>query len=205
MGAGGIAIRSDLHTANELRRLAKCERAARTARRMLAIANGMDGMTRGDAARSAGIERQSLRDAVVRYNAEGIGGLKDREKPGRRPKLDADEQEALKAAILAGPPIESGLSAWTLPELAPVGRGALFKAPRAARDVGGGAPARPLQTENTAPPSRTRRGGPKGLQRGGSAPGWIRLPIHIQTSASICGFRTRRVSGKRDGHVIAGG
>jgi hypothetical protein len=38
---------------------------------MLAIANALEGMSRADAARLAGMERQALRDAVVRYNAEG--------------------------------------------------------------------------------------------------------------------------------------
>jgi transposase len=38
---------------------------------MLAIANALEGMSRAQAARAAGIERQSLRDAVVRFNVEG--------------------------------------------------------------------------------------------------------------------------------------
>jgi hypothetical protein len=42
---------------------------------MQAIANALEGMTRAEAARLAGMERQALRDAVVRYNAEGLAGL----------------------------------------------------------------------------------------------------------------------------------
>ena len=38
--------------------------------RLLALANALDGMSRADAARAAGIERQALRDAVVRYSPE---------------------------------------------------------------------------------------------------------------------------------------
>jgi transposase len=45
---------------------------------MLAIANALDGMSRAEAARLAGMERQALRDAVVRYNAEGLAGLATR-------------------------------------------------------------------------------------------------------------------------------
>ena len=43
-------------------------------------------MSRAEAARLAGMERQALRDAVVRYNAEGLAGLHDwpRSGPGER-------------------------------------------------------------------------------------------------------------------------
>nr|CAA9289703.1 hypothetical protein AVDCRST_MAG63-4245 [uncultured Armatimonadetes bacterium] len=71
MAARGLAIRTDVASAPELRRLAKKEPRRRTAHRMLALANALEGRSRADAARSAGIERQALRDAVVRFNAEG--------------------------------------------------------------------------------------------------------------------------------------
>ena len=49
------------------------------------------------------MERQALRDAVVRYNAEGLAGLHDRPK-GRPPRrLTPEEEAALVAAILRGP------------------------------------------------------------------------------------------------------
>ena len=65
-----LAIRQDL-SATELRRLARLEPARRAAMRLLAIANALEGLTRAEAARLAGMERQALRDAVIRYNAEG--------------------------------------------------------------------------------------------------------------------------------------
>jgi len=46
----------------------------------LAIANALDGMSRADAARSAGMDRQTLRDWVLRYNAHGLDGLADRKR-----------------------------------------------------------------------------------------------------------------------------
>ena len=58
MAARGLAIREDVATATELRRLAKEEPRRRTAQRMLALANALDGMSRADAARAAGIERR---------------------------------------------------------------------------------------------------------------------------------------------------
>ncbi len=43
------------------------------------------GMSREDAARSAGIDRQTLRDWLLRYNAHGVDGLADRWNGGRPP------------------------------------------------------------------------------------------------------------------------
>ena len=48
------------------------ERDGRASARLIAIANALEGMSRAEAARFAGMERQALRDAVVRYNAEGL-------------------------------------------------------------------------------------------------------------------------------------
>ena len=116
MGARGLRIRQDL-SPSELRRLAGRAHDLSTARRMYAIASALEGMTRAEAARLAGMERQALRDAVVRYNAEGIAGLYNRRPPPRPGKLTAAELRELAAIILAGPDPELGLSAWTLPEL----------------------------------------------------------------------------------------
>jgi transposase len=87
MGAA-LTIRDDL-TPSALRRHARHEPNRRAALRLLAIANALEGMSRAEAARLAGMERQALRDAVVRYNAEGLAGLHDRPKPGRSPARDA--------------------------------------------------------------------------------------------------------------------
>jgi len=116
MGARGLPIRDDL-SLSELRRLARQERDPAAARRMYAIANALEGRTRAEAARLAGIERQALRDAVVRYNAEGLKGLYNRRRPPRPGKLTSAELQELSQVILAGPDPELGLSAWTLPEL----------------------------------------------------------------------------------------
>ncbi len=44
-------------------------------------------MSRADAATAAGMERQALRDAVLRCNADGPEGVRDRPLPGRPPAL----------------------------------------------------------------------------------------------------------------------
>ncbi|EIM30281.1 hypothetical protein [Microvirga lotononidis] len=54
-----LAIRTDLDSPVSLRRRAKNEPNRRSALRMLAIANALEGMSRADAARVIGIERQS--------------------------------------------------------------------------------------------------------------------------------------------------
>jgi transposase len=113
-----LAIRTDLFTSTELRVQARRTRNRRTAMRMLAIANALAGMSRAEAARVVGMERQALRDAVIRYNAEGLAGLQDRPKPGRRPRLREAEQAVLRARILQGPdPARDGCRRWTLPLL----------------------------------------------------------------------------------------
>ncbi|MEZ5935091.1 MAG: hypothetical protein R3F54_24805 [Alphaproteobacteria bacterium] len=57
----------DHHDASMLRALARREKNGRVASRLVAIANALDGMTRLAAARSAGMDRQTLRDWVIRY------------------------------------------------------------------------------------------------------------------------------------------
>ena len=114
----GLTIRTDLHNGMELRALARRTADRRAARRMMAIANAMDGLSRAEAARLAGLERQALRDAVTRYSAEGVAGLFDRAKPGRPPTLSEGEQAALRATVLRGPDLErDGGGEWTLPML----------------------------------------------------------------------------------------
>ena len=58
---------------------------------------------RGEAARLAGIERQALSDAALRYNAEGPEGLDDRPGSGRPEALTPGQQAARNAWVCAGP------------------------------------------------------------------------------------------------------
>src|SRR5215218_9106514 len=118
-GTMGVAlsIRDDLPP-EALRRQARQEANRRAALRMLALANALEGMSRAEAARLAGMERQALRDAVVRYNAEGLAGLYDRPKPGRPARLREAEQAVLAARVFRGPnPERDGVSAWTRADL----------------------------------------------------------------------------------------
>jgi transposase len=112
-----LAICQDLPPA-DLRRLARVEPDRRAAMRLLAIANALEGLSRAEAARLAGMERQALRDAVIRYNAEGVEGLHDRPRSGRPEALTEGQQAALKAWVLRGPnPERDGVSAWRLVDI----------------------------------------------------------------------------------------
>src|SRR3954469_24941466 len=105
-------------TPAELRALARRERGGRGSSRLLALANALGGTRRGAGGRGGGMERQTLRDWVRRYNAEGVAGLRDRPRPGRPCALDEGRQAALKALILKGPKLErDGCVAWRARDL----------------------------------------------------------------------------------------
>ena len=72
-------------TSGELRALAgKCRDGAQV-RRLTTLAAVLDGCSRSQAAQANGMDRQTLRDWVHRYNDEGVDGLKSRASPGRTP------------------------------------------------------------------------------------------------------------------------
>jgi transposase len=108
-----IAItRRELDAGGLRREAARC-RDARAARRMLALALVLEGGSREAAARAAGMDRQTLRDWVHRYNVEGLAGLRDRPRSGRRPRLTAEQGAELVAAVEQGPdPDRDGVVRW---------------------------------------------------------------------------------------------
>jgi transposase len=112
-----LMIREDVPVV-ELRRLAKTEDDRRVARRLLAIAAALEGMSREAAARIAGMDRQTLRDWVIRYNRGGPAGLSDHWGDGRPCRLTEGQQATLKAIVLQGPdPEVDGVSTWRLIDL----------------------------------------------------------------------------------------
>jgi transposase len=72
-------------------------------RRLLAIAMVKDGRSREEAASLNGMSRQTLRDWVHRYNAEGVEGLRSRTGPGRPPVLSEAQMAELREIVLQGP------------------------------------------------------------------------------------------------------
>ena len=113
----GLWIRDDM-APQDLRRLARSEKDTRVARRLLAIAGALDGLSREAAARLAGMDRQTLRDWVIRYNRAGPAALSDHWGSGRPCRLTEGQQASLKAIVLAGPdPEVDGVSTWRLVDL----------------------------------------------------------------------------------------
>ena len=97
-----VKMRTDF-SAVELRRLAKETKDVNQSRRLLSLAALRDGMNRTDAARVGGMDRQTLRDWVHRFNEAGSHGLKDAWYGGPEPRL-SPEQKAELAAIVGGEP-----------------------------------------------------------------------------------------------------
>jgi transposase len=87
----------------ELRVLAaKSDDTAKT-RRLLAIAMVLEKASRLEAARQTGMDRQTLRDWVIRFNEHGVDGLASRKPPGAAAKLSAAQMSELCDLVLAGP------------------------------------------------------------------------------------------------------
>jgi transposase len=100
-------------TAEELRAAGARSDDAKAARRMLALALVLDGYERGKAAHLCGMDRQTLRDWVIRYNAEGIAGLSDRVSPGPKPRLTPEQEAAVAALVRSGPDLAvDGVVRW---------------------------------------------------------------------------------------------
>jgi len=107
-----IAVRTD-YTAGEVRGLAKRAKDAAQARRLLAIAAVLDGASRTEASRIGGMERQTLRDWVIRFNEQGPDGLINIPSPGVPPKLDATHRAFLARIVEEGPmPSVDGVVRW---------------------------------------------------------------------------------------------
>lgn len=112
-----IALRSDFDAA-DLRDLARRSKDVGQARRLLALAAIYDGGTRSEAARIGSVTLQIVRDWVLRFNAEGPAGLRNRKAPGPTPRLTDAHRQALAAQIDRGPmPAVHGVVRWRLSDL----------------------------------------------------------------------------------------
>jgi len=107
-----VPIRSDFDAA-ALRRIAKRCTDNRQIRRLLALAAVYDGMNRTEAARVGGMDRQTLRDWVHRFNEAGPDGLRDRKGPARRRRLTEAQMRELADLVETGPdPEVDGVVRW---------------------------------------------------------------------------------------------
>ncbi len=102
MGAPLEITRTD-YTSAELRGLSgRCSDGAQV-RRLLALALVLDGYSRTEAAALNGMDRQTLRDWVHRYNDSGVEGLKSLRSPGRAPALSEQQMAELRELVIRGP------------------------------------------------------------------------------------------------------
>ncbi len=107
-----IAVRAD-YTAGEVREFAKRAKDGGRARRLLAIAAVLDGASRTDAATIGGMDRQTLRDWVIRFNEQGPDGLINIPSPGVPPKLGKEHRAFLVRLVEEGPiPAVHGVVRW---------------------------------------------------------------------------------------------
>ena len=90
-------------TARELRRLAKKAKDVNRSRRLLSLAAVLNGMSRTEAAMIGGMDRQTLRDWVHRFNTAGPDGLLDNWASGPTTRLSAAQKAELTRIVEMGP------------------------------------------------------------------------------------------------------
>jgi transposase len=107
-----LSLRSDFDS-ETLRGLARHARDSNQSRRLLSLAAVYDGMSRGDAARIGGVDRQTLRHWVLRFNEDGPEGLYDRWSSGPVCRLSDDQLRELATIVETGPdPETDGVVRW---------------------------------------------------------------------------------------------
>ena len=107
-----VKLRGDFSAA-DLRRLAKRSKDANQSRRLLSLAAVREGKDRAEAARIGGMDRQTLRDWVHRFNAHGPDGLLDHHYEGPKPRLTATQLAELSQIVETGPdPKTDGVVRW---------------------------------------------------------------------------------------------
>jgi transposase len=197
MAFGVLITRTDLD-ATGLRRAAAQSRDADAARRMLALALVLDGRSRTEAAELCGMERQTLRDWVHRYNDFGLAGLSDRVAPGAKRYLSPEQEAEVAALVRAGPSMsEHGVVRWRRIDLSRVIE-ARFGVHLAERSVGEvlrrlgfrRLSARPRHPGHDAAAQEAHKK---------TSPTWSppRSPNGRGASRSNCGGRTKRASASR--------
>ncbi len=97
-----IALRDDFSGA-DLRLMSKRSRDPVQVRRLLALAEICEGGSRSEAARTAGVGLQTVRDWVLRFNAGGPEALCEGQRTGRKTRLEDEHRKALVEVIEAGP------------------------------------------------------------------------------------------------------
>ncbi len=107
-----VKLREDC-SAEQLRALARRSKDVNQSRRLLSLAAVCDGMDRGSAAKIGGMDRQTLRDWVHRFNVAGPEGLIDNWTEGPKPRLSVEQLAELASLVEVGPDRErDGVVRW---------------------------------------------------------------------------------------------
>jgi transposase len=110
--ASAVKLRTDF-SAKELRRLAAVTTNVNQSRRLLSLAAVLGGMNRTEAARIGGMDRQTLRDWVHRFNDHGLNGLKDNWSKGKPSRLSTEQRAEVGELVETGPdPAAHGVVRW---------------------------------------------------------------------------------------------
>ncbi len=112
-----IEVRTEL-TADEVRQLARGVPERAQALRLIAIAAVLDGASRKDAAKTCLMSARSLYVWISRFNTEGLGGLVDKRRSGRPPKLNDEQRAQVLQWVGEGPDRQwLGIVRWRLQDL----------------------------------------------------------------------------------------
>jgi len=107
-----IPLREDFDATQARWHASRCD-DANQARRLLSIAAIYDGMSRAAAAQIGGMDRQTLRDWVHRFNEAGPEGLLDLKAAGASAKLTGSQLAELAGVVETGPdPVSDGIVRW---------------------------------------------------------------------------------------------
>ncbi len=194
-----IAITRMELSATGLRAAAARSRDTAASRRMLALALILEGRRRTEAARAAGMDRQTLRDWVHRYNEQGLAGLRNRANTGAPPRKLTDEQEAAVAEwVRQGPTrTEHKVVRWRLADL----RDEIARrfAVRMHERTVGKLMARLNFSRVSVRPRHPKQDAAAQEAHKKTSPNWSprRFPSRRATSLSSCGGRTKRVSASK--------
>lgn len=111
--SGAVKITRLDKSSLDLRRAAKVEKNALVVRRLLALALVLEGSDRKSSAEACGMDRQTLRDWVHRYNADGIAGLAERRHSNHKSPLTPELERAFASLVEQGPdPAVHGVVRW---------------------------------------------------------------------------------------------
>ena len=183
-------------TADELAAHIRAESRAKVARRLTVVRLAALGHTAAQAAAATLLSERQVRTWVARYNGGGAAALADPTGRGRKPPMDAGQEERLRARLRAGPTAADGVCTLRGEDIRRIlkdefGRTRSLAAVYDLLHRLGFEPLRPRPRHPKADPAAA-----DGFKKA-SPPRSPRPPPPIPGSGSKCGSRTRPGSARR--------